>query len=196
MTKNKVIEVNLNKRELISCNPGSIITGNTETNWIVYRHDSDGTTKLLRRYLLDKHMSFSMTSNNFVGSNVEKYLNTHYIKECMRDFEEENILWQNVDLISLTGYTDYGTHRTKIIVPTFDDYRFGIKNGIIKEHMAEAWWLSTADTVTKDDKHLCCSLYVTEYGTIGSFDYDCVDLCLRPMISVPSTILVSHLEEI
>lgn len=140
--------LNSNKMVLSSVKVGDIINGKSGTKWIVFRHNEDGSTNLLRDDLLQDSKIFDGNSNNFAQSDIDKYLNVDYIKEAEADFGKENILYQNIDLTSLDGMTDYGVCRTKIGLPTIDDYRYGRKSEIIKSNMSRPWWLATSDSTT------------------------------------------------
>lgn len=185
--------LNSNKMVLSSVKVGDIIMGKSGTKWIVFRHNEDGSTNLLRDDLLQDDRIFDENSNDFSESDIDKYLNVDYIKEVEADFGKENILYQNIDLTSLDGLTDYGVYRTKIGLPTIDDYRYGRKSEIIKNNMSRSWWLSTSDS-TPSGIGSSCVQYV---GSGGSVDYgDCSwsGRGVRPFLSVSSSIFVSCCE--
>lgn len=174
----------LNQVKLSDVKTGSIIKGKTETEWIVFRHEEDGTTKLLRKNLLDNTIKFDSSCNNFGTSSIRNYLNTKYIKDVESDFGKENLLYHEINLMALNG-TLYDSVREKISIPTLDDYRWAVANGIITENINTLWWLATPSSYSSD--------YVTYVSSNGYVDcYWCGNSgAVRPFISLPSNIFVS-----
>ena len=174
----------LNQVKLSDVKPGSIIKGKTETEWIVFRHEEDGTTKLLRKDLLDNMMKFDSSCNNFGAASIKTILNTEYIKDVESDFGKENLLYHEVNLMALNG-TLYDSVREKVSLLTLDDYRWAVANGIITENMDTWWWLATP---WSDGSN-----FVTYVGSNGLVSYYwCSDSgAVRPFISLPSNIFVS-----
>lgn len=179
----------LNKMVLSSVKPGDIILGDTGTEWIVFRHDEDGTTKLLRKNLLTENRKFDSECNNFAVSGINDYLNTTYSKEVENDFGSENVKYQDIDLLSLDGLEDYGTCRVKIALLTIDDYRYGRRNGIIKKNMPRWWWLLTPNSTPSGwlSSFVRC---VFGGGFVGYDGYGCSG-GVRPFCSIQSSIFVS-----
>lgn len=178
----------LNKIKLSDVKPGTIIKRNTDTEWIVFRHDEDGSTKLLRKELLDTRMEFDNNTNNFANSKIKRYLNTKYYKEVVLDFEAENILLHSIDLTALNGTYYNSMNMLLVSLLTLDDYRYGVKNGIIPKDLDSLWWLATPwDISSKRIIYVSSDAFVT---------YSWCDhiLCVRPFISVSSDIFVSKVE--
>ena len=51
-----------NTKVLKACSPGTTIIDNIGNKWLVIRHDSDGSTKVWRKELLDRTYRFDLTS--------------------------------------------------------------------------------------------------------------------------------------
>lgn len=185
--------LNSNKMVLSSVKVGDVITGKSGTKWIVFRHNEDGSTNLLRNDLLQDNKIFDENSSDFAKSDIVKYLNVDYIKEAEADFGKENILYQNIDLTSFDGTTDYGVCRTKIGLPTIDDYRYGRKRKIIKKNMSRPWWLSTSDS-TPSGVGTSFVQCVNSGGDVYYYNCRWRDGGVRPFLSVSSSILVSCCE--
>lgn len=182
--------LNTSKKLLKDCQIGEIVTDNIGVKWIVIRHDEDGTTKLWRKELLPETRRFDKESNNFYGSEIQKFLNAEYIKYVEEGFGKENLCIQEVDLTSLDGLTTYGTCECKIRLGGIDDYRNARKQGLFREKNNKAYWLNTPDSTNEG------------YGTSGVQVVDCsggvgYDGCdwsgcsVRPFISLKSDIFVS-----
>ncbi len=100
--------LNISKKLLKDCQIGEVVTDNIGVKWIVIKHDEEGTTKLWRKELLPETRRFDKESNNFYGSEIQKFLNAEYIKYVEEGFGKENLCIQEVDLTSLDGLTTYG----------------------------------------------------------------------------------------
>lgn len=108
------------KRKLGDLNPGDVFKGKSETEYIVCGHEHF-VTYVVRRELLDEKMKFGDT-NNWVKSNIRKYLNEDYVQVIEREFGNENIVEFKRDLISLDGYNDYATCVDKVSMMNVLEY--------------------------------------------------------------------------
>nr|DAE06898.1 MAG TPA: hypothetical protein [Siphoviridae sp. ctL0q1] len=108
------------KRKLGDLNPGDVFKGKSETEYIVCGHEHF-VTYVVRRELLDEKMKFGDT-NNWVKSNIRKYLNEDYVQVIEREFGNGNIVAFERDLISLDGYNDYATCVDKVSVMNVMEY--------------------------------------------------------------------------
>ena len=108
------------KRRLGDLNPGDVFKGKSETEYIVCGHEHF-VTYVVRRELLDEKMKFGDT-NNWVKSNIRKYLNEDYVQVIEREFGNGNIVAFERDLISLDGYNDYATCVDKVSVMNVMEY--------------------------------------------------------------------------
>ena len=108
------------KRKLGDLDPGDVFKGKSETEYIVCGHEHF-VTYVVRRELLDEKMKFGDT-NNWVKSNIRKYLNEDYVQVIEREFGNGNIVAFERDLISLDGYNDYATCVDKVSVMNVMEY--------------------------------------------------------------------------
>lgn len=182
--------LNTSEKLLKDCKIGEVVTDNIGVKWIVIRHDENGTTKLWRKELLPETRRFDKESNNFNGSEIQKFLNAEYIKYVEEGFGKENLCIQEVDLTSLDGLTTYGTCECKIRLGGIDDYRNARKQGLFREKNNKAFWLDTPNSTNAG--YGASSVRIVSYRGFVSY-YGCVwgDFSVRPFISLKSNIFVS-----
>lgn len=136
----------INKTELSKVSVGRVIKSLDDVEYIVLEHFGNGTTRVIRKELLEDRLKFDDECNNFRKSSINKYLNNEYYKnEVVPGFGENNVLDHEVDLLSLDGLDDYDKTSVKVGLLTIDDYRKYRKN-CLKENMDSWWWLSTPDS--------------------------------------------------
>lgn len=183
--------LNTSKKLLKDCKIGEIVTDNIGVKWIVIKHNEDGTTKLWRKELLPDSRRFDKESNNFNGSEIQKFLNAEYIKYVEEGFGKENLCIQEVDLTSLDGLTTYGTCECPIRLGGIDDYRNARKQGLFREKNNNPFWLDTPYS-TNLEGYNASDVQVVDYcGNVFCDDCGWYDCSVRPFISLKSDILVS-----
>lgn len=188
LTEGLKAQLGINLVPLNTLNIGNVFEKNSIEWYVVGKKEN--SIDVWRKELLDKNRRFDEKSNDFRGSEIEKYLNTTYMKEeAIPTFGVENILEKEIDLTSLDGLATYGTHKTKIHLGTFDDYRGARKNGMFKEGNKRSFWLDTPDSTEEG----VGNSYVQVVSSNGRVDYgDCFwGIGVRPFISLNPTILVS-----
>ena len=175
---------------LKDCKIGEVVTDNIGVKWIIIRHDEDGTTRLWRKELLPETRRFDKESNNFYGSEIQKFLNAEYIKYIEEGFGKENLCIQEVDLTSLDGLTTYGVCKCPIRLGGIDEYRAARKKGLFREKNSNPFWLDTPDSTNEgySDSHVRIVYYG---GGVGCFVCRWNDYSVRPFISLKSNIFVS-----
>lgn len=182
--------LNTSKKLLKDCKIGEVVTDNIGVKWIVIRHDEDETTKLWRKELLPETRRFDKESNNFYGSEIQKFLNAEYIKYVEEGFGKENLCIQEVDLTSLDGLTTYGICKCPIRLGGIEEYRNARKQGLFKEKNSSPFWLDTPDSTNEGHnasnvQFVCCN------GCVGCGGCGWGDFSVRPFISLKSDIFVS-----
>ncbi len=182
--------LNISKKLLKDCQIGEVVTDNIGVKWIVIKHDEEGTTKLWRKELLPETRRFDKESNNFYGSEIQKFLNAEYIKYVEEGFGKENLCIQEVDLTSLDGLTTYGVCKCPIRLGGIDDYRAARRQGLYREKNNNPFWLDTPDST--DEGYSASIVRIVYYsGDVCYYGCDC-DVCsVRPFISLKSDIFVS-----
>lgn len=136
----------INKTELSKVAVGEVFKSLTDIEYIVLEHYENGTTKVIRKELLQEKLKFDDERNNFTNSSINEFLNNEYYKnEAIPEFGENNIVDHEIDLLSLDGLDDYGKATVKVGLLTIDDYRKYRKN-CFKENMKNWWWLATPDS--------------------------------------------------
>lgn len=182
--------LNISEKLLKDCEIGEVVTDNIGVKWIVIRHDEDGTTKLWRKELLPETRRFDKESNNFYGSEIQKFLNAEYIKYVEEGFGKENLCIQEVDLTSLDGLTTYGVCKCPIRLGGIDDYRNVRKKGLFREKNSNPFWLDTPDST--DEGYSTSNVQFVYYNGGVDFGGCNWDVCsVRPFISLKSDIFVS-----
>lgn len=182
--------LNTSEKLLKDCKIGEVVTDNIGVKWIVIRHDEDGTTKLWRKELLPETRSFDKESNNFYGSEIQKFLNAEYIKYVEEGFGKENLCIQEVDLTSLDGLTTYGICKCPIRLGGIEEYRNARKQGLFREKNSSPFWLDTPESTNEG----CSTSDVRIVSYDGDVHYDDCDwdgYSVRPFISLKSNIFVS-----
>lgn len=182
--------LNISKKLLKDCQIGEVVTDNIGVKWIVIKHDEEGTTKLWRKELLPETRRFDKESNNFYGSEIQKFLNAEYIKYVEEGFGKENLCIQEVDLTSLDGLTTYGVCKCPIRLGGIDEYRAARKKGLFREKNSNPFWLDTPDST--NEGYSASGVRIVDFS--GDVDYcSCSwDVCsVRPFISLKSNIFVS-----
>ena len=172
------------KRRLGDLNPGDVFKGKSETEYIVCGHEHF-VTYVVRRELLDEKMKFGDT-NNWVKSNIRKYLNEDYVQVIEREFGNGNIVAFERDLISLDGYNDYATCVDKVSVMNVMEY--------VKYHK----YVGNCDfryvLITPDSTPSGCGASIVQYvnggGNVGC-NWCSDDFGVRPFFVLKSSIFVS-----
>lgn len=184
-------KLGIGRKQLKECNVGDVITDNIGVEWIVIKHDDDGT-KVWRKNLLPETYRFDPKQNNFAVSEIERMLNTEYIKMAEEGFGAENILKQDVDLTSLDGLDTYGVYRYKVRLGGLNEYRYARKNGIFKtkEDIGGAFWLDTPNTTT-EGYFSSCVQFVCSGGRVDYSGCGWGDRGVRPFLNLSSDIFVS-----
>ena len=182
--------LNTSEKLLKDCKIGEVVTDNIGVKWIVIRHDEDGTTKLWRKELLPETRRFNKESNNFYGSEIQKFLNAEYIKHVEEGFGKENLCIQEVDLTSLDGLATYGVCKCPIRLGGIDDYRAARKQGLFREKNSSPFWLDTPDST--NEGYSASNVRIVSYsGDVSYGDCNGNDYSVRPFISLKSDIFVS-----
>lgn len=182
--------LNISKKLLKDCQIGEVVTDNIGVKWIVIRHDENGTTKLWRKELLPDSRRFDKESNNFNGSEIQKFLNAEYIKYVEEGFGKENLCIQEVDLTSLDGLATYGVCKCPIRLGGFDEYRNARKQGLFREKNSSSFWLDTPDS-TNEGYSVFNVRLVRYYGSVSYGVCNWSGYSVRPFISLKSDIFVS-----
>lgn len=127
-------------------------------------------------------------NNNFATSEVKHKLEEEILSKLEKAIGSENIIEQEVDLLSFDGDDKWGKIKCKMSIPTFDFYRANVK--IFDKYKPDQWWwLATPDTTSahNNDNWILC---VAPAGDVISFIYNNY-LGVRPFLIFNSSISVS-----
>lgn len=129
---------------------------------------------------------FDGKSNNYVNSEIRKYLNSEVLKELEVAVGAENIIPFERDLISLCGLKEYGTCEDKVSLISVDEYR---KYRELLPRTGEWWWTLTPDSTAGNGDDVWINI-VSPSGSIRSIG--CYyDLGVRPVCIFSSSIFES-----
>lgn len=145
----------------------------------------NGDASVLRKEPLTE-MKFG-SNNNYNGSDIDEYLCDTYLPKLERKFGKENIVEQEIDLLSLDGEDDYGKIKRKVSILTLDEYRHNKK--AIKKYLGKWFWLCTPNSTPNG----CGSdgiQYVSSGGRVRCDWYNCVG-AVRPRFVLKSSIFES-----
>lgn len=177
------INVTPTKRRLSLFRPGEVFSKNG-TEYIVCTHFGNNGTAVIRKKCLEFGWGFGET-NDWTESSLRFLLNHQYLNNLLDDFELDNILDHEVNLLSLDGYDDYGSTFDKVSVLTLDRFRRYHK---IIGNVKQKQWLATPSSTPSGTGSSCV---MSVYGNGG------VDLCYtnnweaaRPFFILKSNILV------
>lgn len=182
-----------NTKVLKACSPGTTIIDNIGNKWLVIRHDSDGSTKVWRKELLDRTYRFDDKSNNFAVSKIKDILNNEngkILADIYKGFGKRNVLNDAVDLTSLDGLDTYGTYECKVHLGTIDDYRSARKMGLLRSENKFPFWLDTPDS-TNEGTSASYVRFVYRGGNCSCDGCGWNDYGVRPFVSLNSAIFVS-----
>lgn len=119
---------------------------------------------------------FDGKSNNYVNSEIRKYLNSEVLKELEVAVGAENIIPFERDLISLCGLKEYGTCEDKVSLISVDEYR---KYRVLLPKTGEWWWTLTPDSTAGNGDDVWVNL-VSPSGRIGCSECG-ISLGVRPV---------------
>ena len=171
---------------LSSLKPGQVFKGKSGTEYILLELE-DGRAGVIRKELLPNKMKFG-NNNNFDGSEVDKYLNSTYIKELEENFGAENILESEYNLLSFDGFDDYGKITRKVGLLDFNRYR-KYHSTALKENMPDWWWLIDPNS-TLSGYGSGCTLCIDSTGDV-SYGGCGWNRGVRPFFFLNSSIFVS-----
>lgn len=124
-------------------------------------------------YNNDMKLKFDRNNNNWVTSDLRGFLNNDYCEQ-FKNF----LVYQERDLLSLDGQTQYGKCRDRVTLLTVDEYR---KYRKYLPNTNGWWWLCTPYS-TEDNRinYSVCTVVHNE-GVIGSQCFDVIGCYARPV---------------
>lgn len=170
------------KSKLSDLKPGSVFVAGKKK--FVVLEQLENTTAVAEIGELEKR-KFSHTSNNWVITDLRKYLNTEVLAAYEQIFGK-NIIETETDLTSLDGLIDYGKCNDKIRIMTLEERR---KYQNLYEREEEWEWLLTPwSTAKRGWTTAICA--VSPRGYVHNINCGSV-LAVRPFCILKSNIFVS-----
>lgn len=180
------VKIIQNQKETNKIPVGDVEIGQTICNekYVVVDRYVNGDTCIIRKETITQNIRFGET-NQWVKSDLRKYLNTEYLKEIMNEFGE--IESHTVDMLSMDGDDSYGKCKDLVSAMTFDRWRKYHKY-IGNVDLIE--WLSTPNQTEKSNDARCVRI-VDSDGLVGYCDCYWNVCGVRPFFILKSSILVS-----
>lgn len=156
--------------------------------WKILDKTVDGYFAITESFINDS-IDFDSKSNNWVNSDLRKYLNTEFVKEIEEELGNDSLVEFERDLLSLDGQTEYGTCMDKVSMLTADEYR---KYRKYLPNMNKTWWLISPWSTP-------CNEYERQVAVVsmsGDFNYYYynVNRGVRPVCIFSSSIFESEEE--
>ena len=126
LPESKIAELfgkNYGKVELSTLKAGETFsTGNHE--WVVLEQSGD-TTAVLHKDVLEDYRCFDAKSNDWVTSELRKWLNNEFAKEIADEIGDDNLVAHTPDLSTDDGSSEYTTdgNKDKVSMLSCNDYR-------------------------------------------------------------------------
>jgi hypothetical protein len=136
---------------------------------------------------LDDNMTFDSNCNNWVNSDLRKYLNGEFFNELAAAIGADNIVEFKRDLLSMDGQTEYGKCIDNVSLLNLDEYR-KYRNMIPKTE-DYWWWLITPWSTPSNDYHTTIAV-VSPSGDVYDDVYN-NDYGVRPFCIFSSSIFES-----
>ena len=186
LPESKIAEIfgkNYGKVELSKLKVGETFsTGKYE--WVVLEQEGD-TTAVLLKDVLDEKRRFDCKSNDWVNSEIRKWLNDDFAEELISEIGEDNLVAHTVDLSTDDGSESYKSDgkQDKVSLLSCNDYRRYYK--YIPKINNWYWTLTPLSTEV-------CTSYVRYVNFSGSLDSNFCDNSsgVRPFCIFKSKILV------
>ena len=156
-----------------------------EHEWVVLEQSGDTTAVLLKDCLKD-YRRFDASSNNWVTSELRKWLNNGFAKEIEQEIGKDNLVAHTPDLSTDDGSDDYASDgkKDKVSMLSCNSYRQYHK--VIPKIDSWYWTLTPLSSEVWES----FVRFVSGYGALG--DYGCNDDLggVRPFLIVKSNILI------
>lgn len=153
--------------------------------------ERDGDVEVYaRRAVFDS--SFG-SNNNYAQSRIKERLEREILPFIEAEIGAENIVEQELDLLSLAGSDAYGVHKCRISIPTFDYIRDNYKmiyDDAQKIGYREWAWTATPNSTTEygETNWVVC---VSPRGDVYYYFSSYHDCGVRPFLILKSSIFVS-----
>lgn len=159
-----------------------------DTEFIILEHISGAAICLTKDFVF-KNTKFDSNTNNYADSSVKARLESEFLPNLIEKVGAENVLFNEIDLTTDDGLTDYGKCTSQIGLLT--DVQYRKYNEIIEQYPVDDWWwLANAVSTPRRDIQYSVRC-VASGGNVddGGCDYNC---CVRAVCIFKSNIFVSE----
>lgn len=152
--------------------------------WVVLEQSGD-TTAVIHKDCLEDLRRFDESSNNWITSEIRKWLNGEFAEEIADEIGEDNLVKHTPDLSTDDGTEAYGTCKDKVSLISYSSYR-KYRKFIPK---TDKWyWTLTAYSSEVDTSFV---RYVNWNGSLDYLGVDINDGGVRPLCIFKSNIYVT-----
>lgn len=123
-----------------------------DTDFIILEHISGATICLTRDFVF-KNTKFDSDTNNYADSSVKVRLESEFLSDLIEKVGTENVLFNEIDLTTDDGLTDYGKCTSQIGLLT--DVQYRKYSEIIEQYPVDDWWwlANAVSTPRRDIKY-------------------------------------------
>lgn len=154
-------------------------------DWVVLEQSGD-TTAVIHKDCLEDLRRFDANSNNWIKSEIRKWLNSEFAEEIVKEIGLENIVEHKPDLSTDDGTDKYGIAEDMISLISCNNYRKYRK--FIPKTDKWYWTLTALSTEDGNTSYVRCVYW---YGTLNFYFVYFSDGGVRPFCIFKSNILVS-----
>lgn len=159
-----------------------------DTEFIILEHIS-GVAICLTKDFVFKNTKFDSNTNNYADSSVKARLESEFLPNLIEKVGTENVLFNEIDLTTDDGLTDYGKCTSQISLLT--DVQYRKYSEIIEQYPVDDWWwLANAVSTPRRDIQYSVRC-VASVGIMNRNDCD-DDLSVRAVCIFKSNIFVSE----
>lgn len=155
--------------------------------WVVLEQSGD-TTAVLHKSVLEDYRKFDNNSNNWITSDIRKWLNSEFAAIIQAEIGADNLVPHTPDLSTDDGSDSYAGdgNKDKVSLLSCNTYR--------KYHKyipkTDSWyWTLTA--LSTEERNTSCVRYVNSGGTLSGSSCNDDNGGVRPFCIFKSNILVS-----
>lgn len=168
--------------------PGTVINGNDDRQYIVLKHFNKEETMIISKgFMLEDETFDSGRITDYSVSELRKKIDSELLPMFEKDFCTENIVEKVVDLTTVDNQKKYGKCVCKVRPITFDEAR-ELNDLLVNKSLDDWWWTCTSWSVEEREWHSLAA--VSPSGNVDGCN-SCSDYGVRPICILQSNIFVS-----
>lgn len=159
-----------------------------DTDFIILEHISGATICLTKDFVF-KNTRFDSDTNNYADSSVKVRLESEFLPELIEKVGTKNVVFNEIDLTTDDGLTDYGKCTSQIGLLT--DIQYRKYSEIIEQYPVDDWWW-LANAVSTPRRNVSYAVRCVACGG-NLYGNDCCDgRSVRAVCIFKSNIFVSE----